>query len=164
MPGRPRWSIVVALVAIGTGCVPSGSRADASEAVVAEVVDGDTVTIEVGGQREDVRLLGIDTPETVHPTKPVECYGPEASARTEALLPPGTRVRLERDVEARDQYGRLLAYVYRADDDLFVNQSLVEGGFADVLIIEPNGAYAPQFRAAREAAGRAGQGRWSACG
>jgi micrococcal nuclease len=99
----------------------------------------------------------------VHPTKPVECFGPEASAHTAQLLPPGTRVRLERDVEARDHYGRLLAYVHRVDDDLFVNRSLVDGGFADVLVIEPNHAYAEELRAGRAEADRAGKGRWSAC-
>jgi micrococcal nuclease len=154
---------VLLMVVLVAGCTTNATTDPPGEASIVEVVDGDTVAIEVDGRHEDVRLLGIDTPETVHPTKPVECFGPEASAHTEALLPPGTRVRLERDVEARDQYGRLLAYVYRADDDLFVNQALVEGGFADVLVIEPNRAYASSLRAARDAADRAGQGRWSAC-
>jgi micrococcal nuclease len=156
---------VAALVAIGlAACAADATELAPGEAVVVEVVDGDTIAVEVAGRREDVRLLGIDTPETVHPTKPVECFGPEASAQTEQLLPPGTRVRLERDVEPRDHYGRLLAYVHRVDDDLFVNRSLVDGGFADVLIIEPNHAYAGDLRAARAEADRAGKGRWSACG
>lgn len=157
-------AVAAALAGPATGCILDAPAAlPPGEAVVVDVVDGDTVTVEAGGRREDVRLLGIDTPETVHPTKPVECFGPEASARTAQLLPPGTRVRLERDVEPRDQYGRLLAYVRRVDDDLFVNLALVEGGFADVLVIEPNRAYARELRAARDAADRAGTGRWSAC-
>jgi micrococcal nuclease len=168
---RALWSIVavvVVVVSTTTACAPGwpdglSGRSSDGEATVVEVVDGDTVTVDAGGRREDVRLLGIDTPETVHPTKPVECFGPEASAHLESLLPPGTRVRLERDVESRDQYGRLLAHVRRADDDLLVNQDLVEGGFADVLVIEPNRAYAGVLRQARDQARRAGTGRWSAC-
>ena len=79
-----------------------------------EVVDGDTIAVAFGAHTENVRLIGIDTPETKHPTKPVECFGPEASAHTAELLPPGTPVDLERDVEARDVYDRLLAYVVPA--------------------------------------------------
>jgi micrococcal nuclease len=157
-------ALVLSSVAIVTlascAALPTG---EPGTAVVREVVDGDTVTVDIAGRREDVRLLGIDTPETVHPTKPVECFGPEASARTAALLPPGTEVRLERDVEARDHYGRLLAYVHRLDDGLFVNRSLVVEGFADVLIIEPNSAHAADLRDARDQAQREGRGRWSAC-
>ena len=87
--------------------------------------------------RSLARLLGIDTPETVHPERPVECFGPEASARTAALVPPGTAVRLERDVEARDRYDRVLVYVFRAADGLFVNRALVEEGYARTLWIPP---------------------------
>ena len=76
------------------------------------------------GRDERVRLIGIDTPETVDPRKPVQCFGKEASDHTKALLPAGTAVRLERDAEARDRYDRLLAYVYRASDGLFVNLEL----------------------------------------
>ena len=68
-----------------------------------------------------VRLIGIDTPETKKPDTPIECFGPEATAFTTSLLPPGTALHLERDVVARDDYGRLLAYVYRGDDGTFVN-------------------------------------------
>ena len=86
---------------------------------------------------ERVRLLGVDTPETVKPDTPVECFGPEASARTKELLPPGTAVRVQRDTEARDRYDRLLVYLWRGDDGLFVNQTIVAGGFARTLSIEP---------------------------
>ena len=81
---------------------------------VVQVIDGDTVVARVDGRDEHVRLIGIDTPETVDPKRPVMCFGPEASAETHQLLPAGTPVRLVHDVEARDAYGRLLAYVYRA--------------------------------------------------
>ena len=131
---------------------------------VARVVDGDTVHITVDHATEIVRLIGVDTPETVDERKPVQCYGPEASARTKVLLPPGTAVRLERDGEARDQYGRLLAYVYRASDGLFVNLALVRDGYGSVLLIAPNVTYADRFRDAEATARQQGAGLWGACG
>src|SRR5438132_8306846 len=82
-------------------------------AAVERVVDGDTIIVHIGGRRERVRLIGIDTPESVKPNTPVQCFAIEASNRTKALLPPGTPVRLVADVEQRDKYKRLLAYVYR---------------------------------------------------
>ena len=91
----------------------SGGRVTARiDATVVHVSDGDTITVQVGERTEKVRILGADTPETVDPRKPVQCYGPEASAHTKARLKPGTRVQLETDAEVRDKYGRLLAYVY----------------------------------------------------
>ena len=154
---------VVVIVAIvqATGDANAG-RSDA--VTVARVVDGDTVVLRLGGHDEHVRLIGIDTPETVDPRKPVQCFGKEASNRTKALLPEGTEVRLERDVEARDRYGRLLAYVFRVDDGTFVNLALAEEGYALSLTIPPNVAYADRFAAAVADARRAGRGLWGACG
>jgi micrococcal nuclease len=131
---------------------------------VVQVIDGDTVVARVDGHDEHVRLIGIDTPETVDPKRPVMCFGPEASAETHQLLPAGTPVRLVRDVEARDAYGRLLAYVYRATDGTFVNLALAEGGFADVLAIAPNTAHGDELRAAVTDAKRARRGLWGRCG
>jgi micrococcal nuclease len=127
------------------------------------VVDGDTVVVELGGRETSVRLVGIDTPETVDPRRPVGCYGPQASAHTKQLLPHGTAVRLERDAELRDRYGRLLAYVRRSSDDLFVNEDLLAGGYAKVLSIAPNTTYAPRFATVEREARSAGRGLWSAC-
>ena len=127
------------------------------------MIDGDTVDVDVGGGHERVRLIGIDTPETVDPRRPVECFGAEASARLEALLPEGTAVRLERDVEPRDDFGRLLAYVFRRSDDLFVNLALVEDGYAATLTRPPNVAYVDRFVAAADKARAEGRGLWSAC-
>ena len=110
-----------------------------------------------------MRLLGIDTPETVDPDRPVECFGPEASALTAELLPDGTEVQLERDDEGRDHFGRLLAYVFRADDDTFVNEALLAEGYAEVLVIEPNGAYADRLRQAESSARASGAGLWGSC-
>jgi micrococcal nuclease len=111
-----------------------------------------------------VRLIGVDTPETRHPTKPVQCYGEEASRHTAGLLPPGTRVRLVGDVEPRDRYGRTLAYVYRARDGLFVNAELVRDGYAQPLTIPPNVAHAEEFVSLAQQAREAGRGLWGACG
>lgn len=132
-------------------------------AVVVHAVDGDTVDLRIGKRRERVRLIGINTPETVDPSKPVECYGPEAKAATKHLLPVGTPVRVERDREPRDDYGRLLVYVYRASDGLFVNLELASRGLAVPLRIAPNTAHAAEFADAARAAERAALGLWSAC-
>jgi micrococcal nuclease len=136
----------------------------AANGVVVRVVDGDTVQVEVAGVTEPVRLIGVDTPETVDERKPVQCFGPEASAHTKSLLPAGTAVRLERDAEARDKYGRLLAYLYRASDGLFVNLQLVRDGYGAVLLIEPNVTHAAAFRDAQATARRQRAGLWGVCG
>lgn len=140
-----------------------GHDPPSGEAVVMRVVDGDTIQVRVGGRREKVRLLGIDTPESVKPNTPVQCYGEEASARTHALLPPGTHVRLVRDVDERDRYGRLLAYVYRLPDGLFVNLALVQEGYAGPYTYPPNVAHAADFVAAAARARDANVGLWSHC-
>ncbi|MCU1355545.1 MAG: nuclease (SNase domain protein) [Acidimicrobiales bacterium] len=142
-----------------------GSTARGVAMTVQHVVDGDTADLETpAGDVERVRLLGIDTPETVKPNTPVQCFGPEASARAKALLPAGTEVVVQRDAEARDRYGRLLAYVWRRRDGLFVNRSLVADGYARILSISPNTAHAPDLAAARAAAQAAGAGLWGRCG
>ena len=133
-------------------------------AVVERVVDGDTFTVKIGGRSEPVRLLGIDTPESVARTRPVQCYGEEASLRLAELLPVGTDVTLVRDIEARDAYNRLLAYVVRSDDELFVNLKLVDEGYAAILNYPPNDHYADVLQRAESAARAAGRGLWSACG
>lgn len=132
-------------------------------ATVVRVVDGDTVDLRFPSGVERTRLIGIDTPETVKPNTPVQCYGPEASAHTKSLLPDGTAVRVERDVEPRDKYGRLLLYVYRAADGLFVNLDLASGGFARPLAIAPNTAHQADFATAVTAARTARVGLWGAC-
>ena len=133
------------------------------EATVVTVVDGDTIIVTIDGVKENVRLLGINTPETVKRNWPIECYGPEASKLTKSLLPPGTAVRLERDIEARDAYNRLLAYVYRKDDDLFINLELVRQGDARELSFKPNTAHATDFHNAALEAQTANRGLWKSC-
>lgn len=164
----PRITLTLALGAglLATACSPPLPSPDTSgrvTAVVTEVTDGDTVVLDFDGRRESVRLIGVDTPETKHPKKPVECFGPEASARTLSLLPPGTEVEVERDVEARDRYERLLVYLRRTSDDLFVNLDLVATGHARPYPYEPNTALAQEFAAAAVTAQQAGLGLWGAC-
>ncbi len=128
-----------------------------------DVVDGDTVEIEIDGLRERVRLLGIDAPESVHPTVPVQCFGAEASAGLAEALAAGTEVELQRDIDARDRYDRLLLYVYRSSDGLFVNRWLIEQGLADTSFYEPNTAQAATLIAARREARAARIGLWGSC-
>lgn len=141
-----------------------GSAAAAGEATVVRVVDGDTVVVDLGGREESVRLVGIDTPESVARDRPDECYGVEAADRLRALLPAGTAVRLRRDVEPRDVYGRLLAYVERRTDGMFVNLAQVAEGYAEADHHPPNSAHRREFAEAERAARQAGRGLWSACG
>jgi micrococcal nuclease len=156
--------VLVLLAACGTERSAPSAPAAPGAARVVRPVDGDTVVVEIDGREERVRLIGIDTPESVAPERPVECFGPEAKARTAALLPAGTAVRLERDVEARDKYDRLLAYVFRAEDDLLVNLVLVEEGYAESVAYPPNVARQGELDAAEVAARRTGRGLWPACG
>jgi micrococcal nuclease len=134
--------------------------------VVTEVIDGDTILVRAGGRTLDVRLLGIDTPETVHPRRPVECFGPQASRYAKRLLS-GAEVRLTYDRELRDRYGRWLAYVYAERDrgrPVFVNARLVAEGYARTLSIAPNTLHADELAALERRAALAGRGLWSACG
>jgi micrococcal nuclease len=142
---------------------------------VSRVVDGDTIEVRLGGRDEDVRLIGVDTPETVKPDTPVQCFGERASHFTKRRLT-GRRVRLVFGVERRDVYGRLLAYVYFSNSTLSVpqpgqsrqrgrlfNAILVRRGLARSLTIPPNDRFAPRLRRLELAAARAGRGLWGAC-
>jgi len=134
---------------------------DAFDVTVVRVVDGDTILVRgPGGRTEDVRLIGIDTPETVKPGTPVQCYGPRASAFTHGLLE-GQTVRVVFGVERRDVYGKLLGYVRLGDR--MVNAMLVRRGLARTLTIPPNDRFAPLFDRLELAAARAGRGLWDAC-
>lgn len=163
--------MLIGLLTIGACADPATTTTDGSNASVAlaanatllYVTDGDTIGVEVDGTEERVRLIGIDTPETKKPNTPVQCFGPEATAFTESLLAKGTMLHLERDREARDAYGRLLAYVYRSGDGMFVNMEIIEQGYARPLSIAPNIAHADQFAAAARSAEAADVGLWARC-
>jgi micrococcal nuclease len=154
-----------ALVALGARHAIAGDGPPPAGGVVERVVDGDTVIVRADGGALRVRLLGIDTPETVDPHRPVGCFGPQASAFSKRLLAGGA-VDLEYDRELHDRYGRWLAYIYlrrSGRPPLFVNAVLVARGFARTLSIPPNTAHAGQLSALERSAALAGRGLWSAC-
>jgi micrococcal nuclease len=131
-----------------------------AEAFVIRAVDGDTIEVRIGERHEDVRYIGVDTPETVKPDTPVQCFGPRASDFNHHLVE-GRKVRLVFGVERRDVYGRLLAYVYLGHR--FVNAMLVRRGLARSLTIPPNDRFAPLFRRLELRAGQVGRGLWGVC-
>lgn len=151
----PRW------LGGGGGAIAAGGVASAR---LERVIDGDTIVARVGGRDERVRFIGIDTPETVKPNTPVQCFGPQAHELNARLLgAPGAALTLRFDRELRDRYGRLLAYVYRARDGLFVNARLIGLGAAHTLQIAPNTAFAQQLGALQDDARAAERGLWGAC-
>ncbi|QGG48499.1 thermonuclease family protein [Heliorestis convoluta] len=124
---------------------------------VVRVVDGDTAVILIDGKQERLRFIGIDTPETVHPTIGEEPYGREASDYTKQRLE-GRTFQLEFDVQERDRYGRLLGYIW-LEEELF-NETLVRNGFAEVTTFPPNVKYVDIFKAAQEEARKEKRGIW----
>ena len=158
------WFLLAGLVAVLLVSVGSGGETarDASEGRVVRVVDGDTIRVVHEGREEPVRLIGVDTPESVKPGSPVECFGKAAAAFTRRELD-GRRVRLVPDVEERDRYGRLLAYVFRVADGRFHNQALIAEGYAKPLTIRPNVRYEGRFRRLARGARREDRGLWRAC-
>lgn len=155
------WLLVQSWV--DNGGTEDSAQAPAAHRVrakVVRVVDGDTIVASVDGEDEYVRYIGVDTPETVKPDTPVQCFGPNASDENHRLVE-GRMVRLVFDREARDVYGRLLAYVYT--DGRFVNAELVRGGYARTLEIAPNTSHAAELRRLASRAARSGRGLWGAC-
>ncbi|MDE0066054.1 MAG: thermonuclease family protein [Acidimicrobiaceae bacterium] len=148
----------------GTGAPRASPTGLIPNATISEVVDGDTVIADVGGSRETVRLIGIDTPESVARNRPNQCYGAQASAYLKSLLPEGTSVTLILDEEARDQYDRLLAYMVRSHDDLFINLDLVARGYAGTLSYPPNTHHEQLLDSAEKRAMQSGLGLWGVCG
>jgi micrococcal nuclease len=178
--GKPKHIREIALVLLAAACsspavstaspqrsaTPPASAASVAgrtpgrSAVVTRTVDGDTIYVRYRGREIDVRLIGIDTPETVDPSQPVGCYGPQASHFTERMLT-GQSIQLEFDVERHDRYGRVLAYVWLRDR-LF-DRRLVAQGYAVVSTYPPNVRYEPRFEAAQAVAMRDDRGLWGAC-
>jgi micrococcal nuclease len=156
----------VAALAVAFAAPRGAGEGDAAprvlEGPVERVVDGDTIRVLLGGRSERVRYIGVDTPESRKPGTPVQCFAKRAAEANRRLVA-GERVRLVLDVEERDRFGRLLAYVYRARDNRFVNAALVREGFARTLTIPPNVRFAERFAALATQARRAGRGLWSAC-
>ena len=132
---------------------------DLVKAQVTRVVDGDTIKVIIDGVEYRVRYIGIDTPETKHPTLGVEPFGPEASQANSELVE-GKTVWLEKDVSETDEYGRLLRYVYV--DDLMVNEELLRRGLARVSTFPPDVKYVDRFLDIQRAAQEADLGMWGA--
>jgi micrococcal nuclease len=153
-------AIVIAAASIGGWRLGEARRAATAEWTVTDVLDGDTIRVARDRDADTVRLLGIDTPETHHPTQGVECYGPEAAAYTQVHLH-SRSVQLEADIETRDRYARRLAYVI-VDGERF-NDELLRLGYARLLVIEPNRAHARTMLQEELAAKRAGVGLWGEC-
>lgn len=130
------------------------------EARVTRVIDGDTIEVDIDGSVYKVRYIGIDTPETVHPSEPIGCFGKEASDKNSELVA-GKIVRLEKDVSETDKYGRLLRYVWVGD--IFVNDYLVRQGYAYAYTYPPDVKYAEQFVQAQTEAIENNRGLWAAC-
>jgi micrococcal nuclease len=160
---------ILCIAVLATACRPGSTPAPTSptalhtNATMLRVIDGDTIDVMIDGRRERVRLIGIDTPETKKPNTPVQCYGPEATTFTKSLLPADTPLHLERDVVARDDYGRMLAYIYLAGDGSFVNMKIIRRGYARPLTIPPNIAHADEFVEAARFAEADDIGLWARC-
>ncbi|HYI14339.1 MAG TPA: thermonuclease family protein [Thermomicrobiales bacterium] len=180
---RITWLLLVLLATVASGCdvetMTEATREPASRttpgptpatsgsverAEVVRVVDGDTLIVEIDGREERLRYIGVDTPESVQPNTPVECFGREASAEN-ARLVEGREVELERDVSNRDRYDRLLRYVYVVEEGerIFVNEALVAGGFAHSSSFPPDVKHQDRFRAAQREARDEGRGLWGEC-
>lgn len=145
-----------------------GSTSDTAggeRAFVTKVVDGDTIEVSLNGEENLVRLLGIDTPETLDPRKPVQCFGKESSNKTKKLLDRKS-VILEKDITEKDKYGRLLRFIFLPLENgqlLFVNDYLIREGFAKVLTIPPDLKYAQKFLEAQREAREGKRGLWGSC-
>jgi micrococcal nuclease len=164
---QPGLAAALALLVVAALLLLDDEGADRTEdgprslqALVTRVIDGDTVEVEFDGGRDDVRYIGIDTPESVKPDSPVECFGPRAAAVNTRLVE-GKTVRLVFDAERRDVYGRLLAYVYLGRRQ--VNVILVRMGLARTLTIAPNDRFASLLGRFERRAAVAGRGLWAAC-
>jgi micrococcal nuclease len=166
---RAPWAVlfliagIVALLLTSDGDDRSGDGEQLERRLSAQVVDvtdGDTIRVRASGDEEKVRYIGIDTPESAIPDQPSECFGDRAAAANRDLVA-GRRVRLLLGAEQRDQYGRLLAYVYAGET--FVNAELLRLGFARTLEIAPNTDFAERFARLQQAAANAGLGLWGAC-
>lgn len=151
------FALIAALSACGTNTHPLATASNSTHpATVTRNTDGDTLWLTKIGK---TRLIGVDTPEVYSQQ---ECFGKQASAFTERVLPPGTHVRYRLGIDPTDRYGRTLAYIYLQDGRMF-NELLVERGYATPLTIPPNVDYADRFLEAARRAREANRGLWRAC-
>ena len=158
------WAVLVAALAVlvaGRGHGGANGASGTLHGRVVHIADGDTIRVQLDdGRVERVRYIGVDTPESVKPGTPVQCFAKKAS-HFNASLVAGRKVTLRLDAEQRDRYGRLLAYVYAGST--FVNRALVARGYARTLTIPPNVAHADEFARLARDARESGIGLWRAC-
>jgi len=170
--------ILSGLLIIWSGLKPSGSvvntpestssadyNIDGEVAFVTKVVDGDTIQVNMNEEIFTIRYIGVDTPETVDPRRPVGCFGKEASNENKSLVE-GKTVILQKDISETDKYNRLLRYVFLPLDEnkvLFVNDYLVREGLANVSTYPPDVKYDQQFLEAQRQAKENGAGLWGRC-
>ena len=152
--GAFRFCILTLLFLLALDCSISAQDL----AICTRAVDGDTIVVHVAGKEERVRLIGVDTPETVHPSKPVEYFGKEASAFTKRMIE-GKHVRLEYDWQKRDKYGRLLAYVY-LEDGTFLNVEIIKQGYG-FAYTKYTFRYLDEFREYQRSAQANNRGLWA---
>ena len=153
-----RWNIKSFLYLLVIPIVLSNIAVAQDFYLCTRVVDGDTIVVEIGGKLEKVRLIGVDTPETVHPSKPVEYFGKEASDFTKRTVE-RKNVRLEYDWQKRDKYGRLLAYVY-LEDGTFLNSEIIKQGYGFAYTKYPF-KYLEEFRQYEKEARENKNGLWN---
>ena len=150
--------MLLVLVLLLGAIVPAVAPASApAEGLVVRVVDGDTIQVRLGDRVEKVRYIGVNTPELRHPQRGEEPGGRRAQGVNRGLVE-GKRVRLELDVQARDRYGRLLAYVWVGET--MVNAELVRLGYAQVMTVPPNVRHQALFVKLQRDARDAGRGLW----
>jgi micrococcal nuclease len=154
---RSRARPLVPLVIVVALVLPAVAQ-PALEGAVVRIVDGDTIHVQLADRLEKVRYIGVNTPEVHHPLKGEEPGGRAAAAVNRDLVS-GRHVRLELDVQSRDRYGRLLAYVWV--DGTMVNAELVRRGFAQVMTVPPNVRHQSLFLKLQREAREAGRGLWS---
>ena len=154
--------VIIVSLAITVNHYLDQEASDLLSAKVIQVYDGDTIQVAIGNLRETVRLIGIDTPETEGKyNKNNEFYGEDSSNFLKNLLPRGTTVYLKADLENRDQYDRLLRYVWLDEEqEIFVNLILLEMGYAETMFFEPNTKYYDLFKDAEEKAKANNLGMW----
>ena len=152
-----RWYIKPFLLLLVASLVLSSIVTAQDFYLCTRVIDGDTIAVEKNGKKEKVRLIGVDTPETVHPSKPVEYFGKEASEFTRKKVE-GKRVNLEYDWQSRDKYGRLLAYVY-IEDGTFLNAEIIRQGYGFAYTRYPF-KYLDDFRQYERGARTNNRGLW----
>ncbi len=155
-------------VEVSPGGVASGAATlgvKGEMALVTKVVDGDTIEVLMNGQKYSVRIIGVDTPETVDPRRPVGCFGKEASNKAKEILS-GKNVLLEKDVSEMDKYRRILRFVYLPLPDgtlLFFDDYMIREGYGKVLTIPPDVKYSEQFLEAQREARENKRGLWGKC-